>query len=55
MHACCFRLVAASDCLQELDLEDNLIGDMGASELIEGLMERKEGEYISLLSGKYEM
>ena len=38
-----FRWIAASDCLLEIDLEDNLIGDVAAAELIEGLLERSEG------------
>ncbi|XP_067944278.1 ribonuclease inhibitor-like [Watersipora subatra] len=36
------RLIASSECLQELDLEDNLIGDMGGAELLEAMTQRKE-------------
>ena len=32
-----------SDCLEELDLEDNLIGDSAGRELLEALEHRKEG------------
>ena len=38
------KLIAHSKCLEEIDLEDNLIGDMGGRELVEGLEERKEGQ-----------
>ena len=37
-----FRLVEHSACLQELDLDDNLIGDLGGREIMEGLKGRKE-------------
>ena len=33
-----------SDCLEELDLEDNLIGDAAGRELLEALEHRKEGK-----------
>ena len=36
------RLVENSSCLQELDLDDNLIGDLGGREIMEGLRARKE-------------
>lgn len=29
--------------MQELDLDDNLIGDLGGREILEALMDRKEG------------
>nr|XP_054770701.1 uncharacterized protein LOC129278584 [Lytechinus pictus] len=35
-------LVENSSCLQELDLDDNLIGDLGGREIMEGLRARKE-------------
>lgn len=38
------RLITHSDCLKEIDLEHNLIGDLGGRELLEALMDRKEGE-----------
>ena len=38
-----FRLIMHSDCLEELDLEDNLIGDSAGRELLEALEHRKEG------------
>ena len=38
-----FRLITHSDCLKEIDLEHNLIGDLGGRELLEALMDRKEG------------
>jgi hypothetical protein len=41
------RLMTHSDCLKEVDLEHNLIGDLGGREILEALMDRKEGE-ISL-------
>lgn len=37
------RLITHSDCLKEIDLEHNLIGDLGGRELLEALMDRKEG------------
>ena len=37
------NLIMNSECLQEIDLDDNLIGDMGGRELYEGLEARKEG------------
>ncbi|XP_048247427.1 uncharacterized protein LOC124119712 [Haliotis rufescens] len=36
------KLLMCSHCLEELDLEDNLIGDLGGREIVEGLMYRKE-------------
>ena len=44
------KLIAHSKCLEEIDLEDNLIGDMGGRELVEGLEERKEGKQPIRLS-----
>lgn len=38
-----FRLITHSQALQELDLDDNLIGDLGGREILEALMDRKEG------------
>jgi len=38
-----FRLITHSEGLQELDLDDNLIGDLGGREILEALMDRKEG------------
>ena len=32
-----------SDCIEELDLEDNWIGDMAGREILEALEHRKEG------------
>ena len=32
-----------SKCLEELDLEDNHIGELGGKQLMEGLEYRKEG------------
>ena len=37
------RLLANSECFEELDIEDNLIGDMAGRELLEGLLDRKDG------------
>ena len=37
------RLLTHSECLEELDLEDNLIGDLGGREIMEALLDRKEG------------
>ena len=37
------RLITHSEGLQEIDLDDNLIGDLGGRELLEALMDRKEG------------
>lgn len=36
------KLITHSKCLQELDLEDNLIGDLGGREILEALQDRKE-------------
>nr|XP_006819146.1 PREDICTED: uncharacterized protein LOC100369968 [Saccoglossus kowalevskii] len=36
------ELIMHSDCLKELDLDDNLIGDLGGKEILEGLQQRKE-------------
>lgn len=38
------KLITHSTCLEELDLEDNLIGDLGGRELVEGLLDRKEAK-----------
>ena len=38
------RLITHSECLQELDLDDNLIGDLGGRGILEALMDRKEGQ-----------
>lgn len=38
------RLITHSEGLQELDLDDNLIGDLGGREILEALMDRKEGK-----------
>lgn len=38
------KLITHSDCLQEIDLEHNLIGDLGGRELLEALMDRKEAK-----------
>ena len=40
-----FRLITHSEGLQELDLDDNLIGDLGGREILEALMDRKEGDW----------
>ena len=37
------RLIANSECLEELDLEDNLIGGLGGREVMDALIDRKEG------------
>lgn len=42
------KLITHSDCLQELDLEHNLIGDLGGRELFEALMDRKEAKLNSV-------
>ena len=47
VHVGFFRLLAHSKCLEELDLEDNLIGDLGGQELLNGLSIRKEGKDFS--------
>lgn len=44
-----FRLITHSETLQELDLDDNLIGDLGGREVLEALMDRKEGRLSSIL------
>lgn len=36
------KLITHSETLQELDLDDNLIGDLGGREVLEALMDRKE-------------
>lgn len=36
------KLITHSQALQELDLDDNLIGDLGGREILEALMDRKE-------------
>ena len=38
------RLITHSECLQELDLDDNLVGDLGGREILDALMDRKEGQ-----------
>ena len=40
------RLITHSAVVQELDFEDNLIGDIGGRELMEGLYCRKEGKRV---------
>ena len=37
------RWLATAADLLELDIDDNLIGDMGGREILNGLEERKEG------------
>lgn len=37
------RWLATAADLLELDIDDNLIGDMGGREILNGLQERKEG------------
>ena len=37
-------MITYSKCLEEVDLEDNLIGDLGGREIMEALEDRKEGE-----------
>ncbi|CAH3158736.1 unnamed protein product [Pocillopora meandrina] len=37
------KLITHSESLQELDLDDNAIGDLGGREILEALMDRKEG------------
>jgi Ran GTPase-activating protein (RanGAP) involved in mRNA processing and transport len=39
-----FRLLMHSDCVEELDLEDNWIGDLAGREILEALEHRKEGK-----------
>lgn len=36
------RLLQHSSCFSELDLDDNLIGDLGGRDIMEGLKARKE-------------
>jgi len=38
-----FSLVSKMECLQELDLRRNLIGDLGAVIVLDALQQRKEG------------
>ena len=40
------RWLVTSDCVEELDLEDNLIGDLGGKEILEALQERDEGIFV---------
>ncbi|KAK3095694.1 hypothetical protein FSP39_017688 [Pinctada imbricata] len=40
------ELIRFSDCFEELDLEDNLIGDLAAREILEALEYRKEHEKL---------
>ena len=42
------KLMTHSDCLKEIDLEHNLIGDLGGRELLEALMDRKEAKLNAL-------
>lgn len=42
------RLLMYSECFEELDLDDNLIGDLGGKEIQEGLEYRKEGFYFQI-------
>ena len=45
-----YSLIMYSDCFDELDLEDNLIGDLAAREILEALEFRKEhGQLICLV------
>lgn len=46
------KLITHSKCLQELDLEDNLIGDAGGRELIEGLESRSACKF-TVMTIKY--
>ena len=39
-----FRLIEHSMCLQELDLDDNPIGDLGGREIMDGLKVRGEAD-----------
>lgn len=34
-----------AECIEEVDLDDNLIGDLAAKEIVEALEYRKEGMY----------
>ena len=38
-----------SDCIEELDLEDNCIGDLAGREILEALEHRKEGKAFKVL------
>ena len=40
------RLITHSDCLEELDLEDNLVGDLGGYEILQALKDRDEGNHL---------
>ncbi|XP_046852118.1 uncharacterized protein LOC124445436 isoform X2 [Xenia sp. Carnegie-2017] len=42
------KLITHSDCLKEIDVEQNLIGDLGGRELLEALMDRKEAKLSSI-------
>jgi hypothetical protein len=42
-----FRLIVHSTCLEEIDLDKNLIGDLGGREVMMGLEIRKEGEIVT--------
>ncbi|XP_022098744.1 uncharacterized protein LOC110983635 isoform X2 [Acanthaster planci] len=42
------QLIQYSSCLQELDIEDNLIGDLGGREILEALNNRKEAGHPSM-------
>ena len=51
LHFCCrtsHRLIQHSSCLQELDIDDNLIGDLGGREIMEALNQRKEAGHPSM-------
>ena len=39
-----------SKCIEELDLEDNNIGELGGREIMDGLEYRKEGDFTCLLT-----
>ncbi|XP_038050255.1 uncharacterized protein LOC119723597 isoform X1 [Patiria miniata] len=42
------QLIQHSSCLQELDIDDNLIGDLGGREILEALNNRKEAGHPSM-------
>ncbi|XP_071798690.1 uncharacterized protein [Asterias amurensis] len=42
------QLIQHSSCLQELDIDDNLIGDLGGREIMEALNQRKEAGHPSM-------
>lgn len=41
-HLSSIRILQHSSCFLELDLDDNLIGDLGGRDIMEGLKARKE-------------